>query len=319
MAIDVQSTVSMWVCLMLALVLIVTRLALRRWRKQGFTHGDGWCMCSAALIVARLVANHLLISYGSTRTLAQPRRIELNSPAFALEASKIVLGSKIVLLTRSLLVSLLWSLKMAVLDLISRLIINMPYERKLLYSLWVVLFATFATSIITTFTGCQPIARYWQIYPDPGECVVGNLWLLTYEVCNMSTDALLMAVAFYLVLSVNMPRIQRFRILSLFGIGLFLIAISVIRILQGRNARTQRSHTLWASLEVLLAVVVAVTPTIYTLIRNSNARRQSAMSTAPIRVFSNSIAERNEDDTHVWTEVHSSNYKVDVSSIYNKG
>lgn len=61
---------------------------------------------------------------------------------------------------------------------------------------------------------------------------------------------------------------RHLRLFSLFGIGIFLIAISVVRIVQGKDSRVQRGHTLWASLEVLFAVVVAVTPTIYALARN---------------------------------------------------
>lgn len=53
--------------------------------------------------------------------------------------------------------------------------------------------------------------------------------------------------------------------MALFSIGIFLVAISIIRIIQGKDSRVQRGHTLWASLEILLAVVVAVTPTIYAL------------------------------------------------------
>lgn len=58
---------------------------------------------------------------------------------------------------------------------------------------------------------------------------------------------------------------RRLRVLALFSIGIFLVAISIIRMVQGQNSRVQRGHTLWASLEILLAVIVAVTPTIYAL------------------------------------------------------
>lgn len=53
--------------------------------------------------------------------------------------------------------------------------------------------------------------------------------------------------------------------MALFSIGIFLVAISIIRIIRGKDSRVQRGHTLWASLEILLAVIVAVTPTIYAL------------------------------------------------------
>jgi hypothetical protein len=57
---------------------------------------------------------------------------------------------------------------MAVLDLLASLIMRLPFERRLLYSFWAVLFATFVASIVTTFSSCASIRLYWQIDPDPG-------------------------------------------------------------------------------------------------------------------------------------------------------
>lgn len=64
---------------------------------------------------------------------------------------------------------------MAVLDLMARLIMKMPYERKVLYGFRGVLGLTFAASVITVFVGCTPFQRYWQIYPDPGTWYVKPL------------------------------------------------------------------------------------------------------------------------------------------------
>lgn len=115
---------------------------------------------------------------------------------------------------------------MAVLDLLSRLIDKMPYQRKLLYSIWAAFGLTFAASIITVFIGCQPFQRYWQIYPDPGKwydvlktspcsrnlhyscSVIGNMWLFTYEISNIVTDVMLLFLSFFLVSSVRVPFMQ---------------------------------------------------------------------------------------------------------------
>lgn len=63
----------------------------------------------------------------------------------------------------------LWCLKMAVFDLLARIISKMPYERYVVYGFWTVLFSTFVASVVTVFVGCQPFDRHWQIYPDPGD------------------------------------------------------------------------------------------------------------------------------------------------------
>lgn len=68
MAIDLQSWISLYVCLVLSLLLIAVRLVLRRVRGQSFTRGDCWCLATAVFILARLISNHYLLVYGSTRS-----------------------------------------------------------------------------------------------------------------------------------------------------------------------------------------------------------------------------------------------------------
>lgn len=63
----------------------------------------------------------------------------------------------------------LWCLKMAVFDLLARIISKMPYERIIVYGFRTVLLTTFVASVITVFVGCRPFERHWQIYPDPGD------------------------------------------------------------------------------------------------------------------------------------------------------
>jgi hypothetical protein len=65
---DPGSWDSLYVCLIFSIALIITRLGLRLFRRQSFTRGDYWCMTTAVLILARLVANHFLLVYGSTRS-----------------------------------------------------------------------------------------------------------------------------------------------------------------------------------------------------------------------------------------------------------
>jgi hypothetical protein len=120
------------------------------------------------------------------------------------ELVKKITGSKLVLGTRTLLVCMfvtmrtynllrlsdhanrLWSAKMAVLDLLASLIMRLPFERRLLYSFWTILFVTFVASIITTFSSCTPISLHWQVDPDPGDWYKSSCLLKIVE-ANMHT------------------------------------------------------------------------------------------------------------------------------------
>ncbi|KAJ4411547.1 hypothetical protein N0V91_001332 [Didymella pomorum] len=305
---DPLSSIPMWVCLLLSVTLIVVRIGFRLWRKQRLIRGDYWCLLAALFTIARLVGNYYLLVYGSTRVLTTERRVQLLEPGYESAASEIILGSKLVLATRTMLTCLLWCLKLAVLDLMARIISKMPYERSIVYGFWTVLFATFVASVTTVYIGCRPFARHWQIHPDPGDCVVGNIWLITYEVSNILTDLMLMALPFTLICSVHVPITQRLRVMALFSIGIFLVAISIIRIVQGKDSRVQRGHTLWASLEVLLAVIVAVTPTIYALAHgrheDSSLNRTHLSEYPRGRTFSEGTIPSDKYGGSLWTELH---------------
>jgi hypothetical protein len=148
--------------------------------------------------------------------------------------------------------------------------------------------------------------------------VIGTVWIYTYEISNIITDASLMAVSFHLVLSVKIPVMQKLRILSLFGVGIFLICISIIRIVQGRESRTQSGHTLWASLEVLFGVIVAVTPTIYALGRNKYESTTYMYETHHTSTRSPDCnthsAESDKYSARIWTELEDGFNREDDAS-----
>lgn len=119
---------------------------------------------------------------------------------------------------------------------------------------------------------------------------------------------------------------QKLRILCLFGVGILLIAISISRIVAGQGSHTQSGHTLWASLEVLFAVIVAVTPTIYALVRNKRGESSYAagQSQASYRVreikMPSAVTMENpfQENTHsaaIWTELEDGAHHGDDSSV----
>lgn len=157
---------------------------------------------------------------------------------------------------------------MVVLDLCRRMIRKLSYEFSVLYTFWTVIACTYVAATIAIFVECRPFNRYWQLSPDPGECVKGNAWLLTYEVGNIITDGMLLALPLPLLFHAKTTLSKRLRLLSLFSLGFFLIAVSIVRMVQGnKNARIQLSRTMWASIETLFASVVAMGPALYILIR----------------------------------------------------
>ncbi|KAH3963916.1 hypothetical protein HBH70_223460 [Parastagonospora nodorum] len=285
---ELSAWVSHYLCLFLSLVLIIARLILRRKQQQTFTSGDYWCITAGFSILIRLVAHHYVLSYGSTRIEREKFEsvYKLHLQGNPGGAERVMLGSKMVLFTRTLLVFILWSAKIAVLDLLASLIMRLPFEKRILYTYWAILATTFVASIVTVFTSCVPLRLSWEIYPWPDErghyrlpdkCVIAALWIYTYEMSNIFTDVMLMALSFSIIYTVRIPLSQKARILSLFNIGFVLVGISIARMVRGRASTTEGGQTTYESMEILFSTIVAVTPTLYTLLKSKAEKSPSNM------------------------------------------
>lgn len=63
----------------------------------------------------------------------------------------------------------LWCLKMAVLDMVFKLIRKLRYEKLVYWSFIAILAATWIAAMLGTFLGCRPVSLYWQVNPNPGK------------------------------------------------------------------------------------------------------------------------------------------------------
>ncbi|KAH7303764.1 hypothetical protein B0I35DRAFT_364319 [Stachybotrys elegans] len=272
---------SLWVCNSLALVLFITRLSLRKLRRQDFTKGDYWTMTVAVWVIVRMAISYPILKHGTSLALTDEQRERMDFTEK--EINYLVLNSKLNLLLRVVLISLLWSLKMVVLDLIMLLFRRHWYEDWILRSFYVIFLVTYLLSFVSIFVECQPFKLYWQIYPNPGEWLVQsplqsayNL-LIYIKVGNIITDGMLLVPPFAVIFRAKTTIAKRLQLSALFSLGFFLLAVSVVRIMQGSgNTKIQLNRTLWASLETLVASVVATIPALYTMIRQRKSSQSSS-------------------------------------------
>ncbi|KAF3937540.1 hypothetical protein ABW19_dt0201120 [Dactylella cylindrospora] len=257
---------SLWACNAIGFALFLLRLGLRTWRKERWNQGDYWTISAGLFMIVRVTVSHYILMYGTTTTLSAAQR---EAHDFTDEELYwLTTNSKLNLLSRFVLNGLLWSLKLVVLDFLRRIIRKLHFERLITVLYLAVIAITWAVATVNIFIECRPFHRWWQIYPDPGPCVQGNLWLLTYEIGNMLTDAMLLALPFPLLFRAKVSWGKRLRLSAVFSLGFFLIAVSIVRIVQGlTKSRIQLSRTMWASVETLFACIAACGPSIYCLIR----------------------------------------------------
>ncbi|KAK6351495.1 hypothetical protein TWF718_004655 [Orbilia javanica] len=271
---------SLWACNGIAFLLFMLRLGFRKYRQEKFNLGDLWTALAAVFMIVRVVCQHYILKYGTVTTITPEERANWDFTQDELD--KIVLCSKLNLPGRFSLTTLLWCLKLTVLDFLRRIIRRMAWEKPIIWTFSIVLAITYIAASVSVFIECRPFELWWQVDPDPGPCVQGNLWLLTYEIGNMITDIMLIAVPFPLVFKAKIPLGRRLQLCALFSLGFFLVAICVPRLIQGTSqSHIQLSRTMWASIETLFASIVAMVPTIYVLYRRGDESSYYLSSTGP--------------------------------------
>ncbi|EPS38737.1 hypothetical protein H072_7535 [Dactylellina haptotyla CBS 200.50] len=289
---------SLWICNSIAFCLFIFRLGFRKFRGEKWNLGDLWTALAAVFMMARVGCQHFILKYGTVTTITPEERAAWNFTKD--ELAKIILCSKLNLPGRFSLTSLLWCLKLTVLDFLRRIIRRMAWEKPIIWGFSVTLFITYAAASVAVFVECRPFELWWQIDPDPGKCVQGNLWLITYEIGNMITDLMLIAVPFPLVFKAKIPLARRLQLCALFSLGFFLVAICVPRLIQGTAHSTiQLSRTMWASIETLFASIAAMVPTIYVLYRRGDESSYYLSSTGPKSGLTGNTGAKSQIRSHV--------------------
>lgn len=155
----------------------------------------------------------------------------------------------------------LWMLKLTICEFLKRLTTNIwrSSHELLLRLIYYYLAATFVAIIIADLTECHSITHYWQVVPDPGpQCRQGYAMLITMAVANVTTDILLIVFPIPIILSSQMPFRRKMHLILLFGLSIVPVGITLYRvpsIIEFRGSQQHRS--LWASIEILFATVVA--------------------------------------------------------------
>ncbi|KAJ6436935.1 ebs-bah-phd domain-containing protein [Purpureocillium lavendulum] len=88
-------------------------------------------------------------------------------------------------------------------------------------------------------------------------------------ICNALGDIVLVVLPFPILRKVQLSRRNYVRLSLLFGIGFFLVVITILRLpLIVNDSLSQNARSLWASIEMLCACIVANTAFFYSVLRD---------------------------------------------------
>ncbi|BCS17822.1 uncharacterized protein APUU_10650S [Aspergillus puulaauensis] len=267
----------------LSILLMALRLFMRKYRNQDFILSDYLTMLCIVFILARSALTTVVLLWGNNN-MARPA-LDLSE----LEIYRRTVGSQMTLANRAIYNTYLWIQKGVVLLLCGRVLTGLPEPEMIVKIYWFVLLGSLVAVQGTTFGECRPARLYWQVVPDPGDCVKANTQLVTLVALNITTDAMLILLPMPWLLRVRKSWWKRLQYISLFSIGLLLIAIAIVRLPYYASSTAQVNRNTWGSVEEFFAAFVANVPTLFTLRKDPNKEREAeaareAASTSSARV-----------------------------------
>ncbi|KAI1122464.1 hypothetical protein F5Y10DRAFT_271026 [Nemania abortiva] len=284
MAVEIDkksSALALWLCNGVVACLIFTRLGLRKWRQLSFTMGDGWLVVALMFNGVRMAGDYYTNKYGTPLSMSvllagvPADEVEALMPELtAQEQSNLILAGKLMVAARVAIVVVLWSLKMAVLDMLRPFLRRLRWDRQALWFMYPVVALTFIASILSVFLECQDLRLNWTLFPDAERCSYDAAWITTYEISNIITDCMLFCLLLLLFARALISKRGRawFSPYVLSGI---LIGVEIMRLVQGLPfTDILFNRILWGSIEVAIAASVATVPTIYILLQRGSRERQ---------------------------------------------
>ncbi|KXJ85628.1 hypothetical protein Micbo1qcDRAFT_105520, partial [Microdochium bolleyi] len=257
-------------CAAISLFIVILRAVTTIWQGKERDTSFVLVLLSIVFIIARIIVNHYYLSFGTTNDVLSGK-ITTYDPAL------VHVGSILVLVARIVLAVILW-LQICILLLFYQFLFsNMAAVTYLIRATWVVVAATFISTVLATLLECRPINLYWQIEPHPGQCVRAYGQLLLQGLSNGVIDVMLLVISFPILTLQKRTLLHHLRLYCLFMLGTFCIIITVVRIvLIFSTSSSQETRSVWASIQIVVSTIVANAPNVYGNLRLARRRRNSS-------------------------------------------
>ncbi|KAM3526290.1 hypothetical protein NHJ13051_003546 [Beauveria bassiana] len=262
--------VSWWITLFCTCIILL-RLAGRYIRVEKLFREDKIVALALVPLFLRIACAHVVLLWGTNN-------VDLDGVTLSdAQLSHRVTGSRVVLAGRVFYAATLWTLKLTTLEFLTRLAgasmkkIYLRLTMFLRYALGV----SFIAVLITNLAVCHPIAKSWQVTPDPGgQCRQGFVQLITMGAASAVLDIILIVFPVPLILSTRIPTKRKVLLVMLFCFGFLTVGITLYRVPQIIKLKgDQIFRSMWASVEILAATVVANIVALGSFLRDSGAKK----------------------------------------------
>ncbi|BCS29343.1 uncharacterized protein APUU_70913S [Aspergillus puulaauensis] len=264
----------------IGLVFILVRIYVR-WTQVGPSNFqlDDYFMPLAGIIFAVEVSLAYLVGarYGgftnSYMTPEQRASLDPNSDEYHFR----IMGSKIQVAGWNLYAMVLWLIKGSLAVFYSRLTTGLSHLPTRVRFAYILLGVTYLGVALTLVLSCQPMRKFWQINPDPGNiCQPARsmVYVLVVMIPNVLTDLYLLSIPLPLLWAVRIGLRRKITLMALFSGAIFVAVAAIVRavivIVAGSNGAVEGSK--WACRESFVSIIVANLPIIQPLIRRGASK-----------------------------------------------
>lgn len=256
----VQAKQSNYTCAALSFAILLTRVIVAKYRKRPLDLSLFLVLVSIVVIIARIIVVYYLLIYGTAGdALGDQHYFDLH------DDPTIKKGSILSLVARCLILASCWLQICLLLLFYGGMMSSIPWVVRMIRLTWAATIGTFVAVVLATFLECRPIHLYWQVDPDPGNCIKGYVQLFIQSISNIVLDVMLLIITYPILdLCKNRSRKQQFSIGVLFILGTFCIIVTILRTISiVDSSSAQPTRSVWASVQMTVSTFVANVPTIY--------------------------------------------------------
>ncbi|KAF3040472.1 hypothetical protein E8E12_004702 [Didymella heteroderae] len=256
-----------------------------------------WYICGLGMIIARLVARRIL--FRSIRGLQLDDWImgvfvlatytalmvvsnrwwqagsNLEPPDYDFSAlsedelSKRTYGSKMMVITEQMQISVVWACKACLLIMYYRLTRTaLNNENVAIKVLAVYVGLGYVVMQILYFAvWCRPFHEYYAVPTDSTQCNTLLHHRITKAIFNISSDIIMLSIALQMLIRSTLPWKRKFVLIGIFSIGIFAIAAAALNSYYSFAHPYGHLWMFWYIRESSVAVIVANIPFTWTILR----------------------------------------------------
>ncbi|EAW11018.1 putative UbiD family decarboxylase [Aspergillus clavatus NRRL 1] len=176
-------------------------------------------------------------------------------------------GSKLVIVVEQMWLLVVWGCKYCLLLLYSTMTSGLWQHRfvKIIGAFCV--FSFVLIEILFFAAWCRPFSAYWSVPPKNTQCSVYTNHLILVLSLNISTDLMIMAIPFPLLLKARLNLSKKIILCAIFSLGIFVILCSILSKYYSLSQPYGSRWVDWYVREAATAVVVTNMPQTWTLCR----------------------------------------------------